>query len=253
MPGTMDDNTGMEITDPNAGSGTSSSANNMDLYGNVIGGATGLTEFLLGLSQRKKAKSEFPMGTTSEMEEAKDEFNRKRKNVFTGSAYNQQMNEIKNMMAGGTEAMARTGSIGNVNYYMRNVAKMTNAMLAQGQQAEADADKNYIDLLNKGDDTNRALQLMKYSQDKAESTTNQQSGFSNAMAGITNLLKHLKPSTVDNANATGIPAFKGKIGGILPDAVGGGETLGALGGGAAAGGGTGIASLLESLAPLALA
>jgi outer membrane lipoprotein SlyB len=94
---------------------------------------------------------------------------------------------------------------------------------------------------------------MKYSQDKAESTTNQQSGFSNAMAGITNLLKHLKPSTVDNAKATGIPAFTGKIGGILPDAVGGGETLGALGGGAAAGGGTGIASLLESLAPLALA
>jgi predicted CopG family antitoxin len=213
------DNDNITITNPaDSGTGSTTAAENMDLYGNVIGGATGLTEFLLGLSQRKKAKSEFPMGTTPEMEEAKDEFNRKRKNVFTGSAYNQQMNEIKNMMAGGTEAMARTGSIGNVNYYMRNVAKLTNEMLAQGEQSESNADKNYLDLLNKGDETTRALQLMKYSEDRANQETSKRSGFSNISDAVIELLGKGKKNTRSGLSTD--------IGGEAGDIVGGGESMG---------------------------
>ena len=217
------DNDNITITNPaDSGTGSTTAAENMDLYGNVIGGATGLTEFLLGLSQRKKAKSEFPMGTTPEMEEAKDEFNRKRKNVFTGSAYNQQMNEIKNMMAGGTEAMARTGSIGNVNYYMRNVAKMTNAMLAQGQQAEADADKNYLDLLEKGDKINRDEQLLKYQTDEAKGATNTRAGWSNLTDSITNLLGKGGIGKTAGMGASGM------VGGAAGDVVGGGEGLASM-------------------------
>ena len=177
-----------ETANPSSNDSSGSGTDNTALYGNLIGGATGIVEFLLGLSQGNKAKGMFPSAISPEMEEAKSDFNRKRHNVFVGSAYNQQMNEIKGMMAGGTAAMARTGSTSNMNYYMRNVAKLTNQMLAQGQAAEAAADTNYIDLLKTGDASKRALDLMKYSQENAKSSSNQQSGFSNIMPAITDLL-----------------------------------------------------------------
>jgi len=169
--------------------------------GAAIGGGIGLAEFLIGMSQRKKANETFPQAISPEMEEAKSDFNRKRHNVFVGSAYNQQMADIKGMMAGGTAAMARTGSMGNMNYYMRNVAKLTNEMLAQGQEAETGYNKDYMDILNATDKTKRDLDMTKYAEGQARSTTNQKSGFSNVTDALQYLLPLLKKKTdLDNTS-----------------------------------------------------
>ena len=188
-------------------------------WGALAGAVLGAGQFIYSNSQKNKAKNDFPIAVSEEMEAAKEYYNRKRFNAFTGSAYNQQMNEIKNLMSGGTEAAARSGSIGNVNYYMRNVAKLTNEMLAQGEQSESNADKNYLDLLNKGDETTRALQLMKYSEDRANQETSKRSGFSNISDAVIELLGKGKKNTRSGLSS-GIT--EGKAG----DIVGGGKSMG---------------------------
>lgn len=161
---------------------------NLGSYGNAIGAGIGLGQFIIGLAEKNKANKFFPNIVAPELESAIQDYDRKRQNVYTGSAYNAQIQDIKSMLGGGASALAKSPNTSGLNYYMRSVGKLVNSMLAQGQEMEQYYDKQYAEMLKTAEERKRALLLTKYAEGSAQAATDKKSGFSNAATGIVNLL-----------------------------------------------------------------
>jgi len=81
----------------------------------------------------------FPGYTSPDTVSASVSMNRKKYNMYTGSAYNRQAEDIRGMMGGDISDNFGADNTSGINYYMRNIAKAADVKNSIGMGGSKDA------------------------------------------------------------------------------------------------------------------
>lgn len=155
---------------------------------NAMGGLLGVSQLISGLSDKRRAGMNKPPLEDNEQRNFLNELNQKRKAIRTGSAYSEDLRQLRSQQAG-TDAgiLSASGGAGGAAIAglaraQRGTGAAYGGILANAEKRADDFDSMYEGMLDKVAGRKLDLQTFEYNRALADAAKNKQAGQQNLLA-----------------------------------------------------------------------